>query len=115
MISKVVKSMQSSNDQIIVNACMQASYSVRTDEFFEEDNLGSFKSLNKAMEYLDSLASPVIDFSCSNNNRISIPEQFLPQIDPLALRSPSLREAMKAINIDFRKSWRKQISEVAWK
>ena len=73
MISKVVKSMQSSNDQIIVNACMQASYSVRTDEFFEEDNLGSFKSLDEAMEYLDVLASPVIDFAEQDEKKILIP------------------------------------------
>ena len=114
MISKVVKSMQSSNDQIIVNACMQASYSVRTDEFFEEDNLGSFKSLDEAMEYLDQLASPVIDFAEQDGKKILISQQFLPSIDPLALRSPSLREAMNTINIDFPVSWRKQIKEVVW-
>jgi hypothetical protein len=62
MISKVVKSMLSSNDQIIVNACMQASRSAITGEFFEEDNLGSFKSLNEAMEYLDArIAAAVVE------------------------------------------------------
>ena len=115
MISKVVKSMLSSNDQIIVNACMQASHSAIIGEFFEEDNLECFKSLNEVMEYLDSLAFPVIDFAEQDEKKILIPQQFLSSTDPLALRSSCLREAMKAVNIDFPTSWRRQISEVAWK
>jgi hypothetical protein len=115
MISKVVKSMQSSNDQIIVDSCMQLSYSVITGQFFEEDNFGSFKSVDEAMEYLDSLASHVIDFAEQDEKKILIPQQFLSSIDPLALRSPTTMEAMRAINIDFPMSWRKEIKEIVWK